>query len=115
MRHKLLFSLFSFLIVTLSAHSKQKDFVLNARQTVTVACSNSEEQVVHTALDMLTCDIRTVLSSTTQASESTGMIVVGRSGGATSSTNRGGCFRLERKTTGFSVDCVSGRKTGGSR
>ncbi len=80
MRHKLLFSLFSFLIVTLSAHSKQKDFVLNARQTVTVACSNSEEQVVHTALDMLTCDIRTVLSSTTQASESTGMIVVGTIG-----------------------------------
>lgn len=80
MRHKLLFSLFSFLIVTLSAHSKQKDFVLNARQTVTVACSNSEEQVVHTALDMLTCDIRTVLLSTTQASESTGMIVVGTIG-----------------------------------
>lgn len=80
MKHKLLFSLFSFLIAALSVHGKQKDFILNSKQTVTVACSSSEELVVHTALDMLVRDVQAVLSSTTQVNEKDGMIVVGTIG-----------------------------------
>ena len=69
MRHKLLFSFFIFLIVALPIRSK--DFVLTSGQTVVIACSPSEEQVVRTALEMLGRDIQTVLSSTTQTNEKT--------------------------------------------
>lgn len=78
MRHKLLFSFFIFLIVALPIRSK--DFVLTSGQTVVIACSPSEEQVVRTALEMLERDIQTVLSSTTQANEKTGEIVIGTVG-----------------------------------
>ena len=78
MRHKLLFSFFIFLIVALPIRSK--DFVLTSGQTVVIACSPSEEQVVRTALEMLGRDIQTVLSSTTQANEKTGEIVIGTVG-----------------------------------
>lgn len=80
MRHKFLFSLFSLLFVTLAIHSKQKDFVLTSGETVAISCSPSEGLVVHTALELLTRDIQTVLSSTAQVNESTGMIVVGTLG-----------------------------------
>ena len=78
MRHKLLFSFFIFLIVALPIRSK--DFVLTSGQTVVIACSPSEELVVRTALEMLERDIQTVLSSTTQANEKTGEIVIGTVG-----------------------------------
>ena len=78
MRHKLLFSFFIFLIVALPIRSK--DFVLTSGQTVVIACSPSEEQVVRTALEMLGRDIQTVLSSTTQTNEKTGEIVIGTVG-----------------------------------
>ena len=78
MRHKLLFSSFIFLIVALPIRSK--DFVLTSGQTVVIACSPSEELVVRTALEMLGRDIQTVLSSTTQANEKTGEIVIGTVG-----------------------------------
>lgn len=78
MRHKLLFSFFIFLIVALPIRSK--DFVLTSGQTVGIACSPSEELVVRTALEMLGRDIQTVLSSTTQANEKTGEIVIGTVG-----------------------------------
>ena len=78
MRHKLLFSFFIFLIVALPIRSK--DFVLTSGQTVVIACSPSEELVVRTALEMLGRDIQTVLSSTTQANEKTGEIVIGTVG-----------------------------------
>ena len=78
MRHKLLFSFFIFLIVALPIRSK--DFVLTSGQTVVIACSPSEEQVVRTALEMLERDIQTVLSSTTQTNEKTGEIVIGTVG-----------------------------------
>ena len=78
MRHKLLFPFFIFLIVALPIRSK--DFVLTSGQTVVIACSPSEELVVRTALEMLGRDIQTVLSSTTQANEKTGEIVIGTVG-----------------------------------
>ena len=78
MRHKLLFSFFIFLIVALPIRSK--DFVLTSGQTVVIACSPSEELVVRTALEMLGRDIQTILSSTTQANEKKGEIVIGTVG-----------------------------------
>ena len=50
---------------------------MTSGQTVVIACSPSEEQVVRTALEMLERDIQTVLSSTTQTNEKTGEIVIG--------------------------------------
>ena len=78
MRHKLLFPFFIFLMVALPIRSK--DFVLTSGQTVIIACSPFEELVVRTALEMLGRDIQTVLSSTTQANEKTGEIVIGTVG-----------------------------------
>lgn len=80
MRHKFLLPLFLFLIVTLTIHGKQKDFVLNAKQAVTVACNDSEEPVVHTALELLARDMQTVLSATVQVNENAGKIVAGTIG-----------------------------------
>ena len=96
MRHKLLFSFFIFLIVALPIRSK--DFVLTSGQTVVIACSPSEELVVRTALEMLGRDIQTVLSSTTQANEKTGEIVIGTVGQSEliSRTSTKGQIRMAR-------------------
>lgn len=81
MKYKLLFPLFNFLIVACAvAHGKQKEFVLNAGETVIIACSNAEERVVHTALEMLGRDVESVLSATLRRDETTGTIVVGTVG-----------------------------------
>lgn len=80
MRHILLFSFVISLIVALPVQGKQKDFLLTSGQMVEIACSPSEELVVRTALEMLSRDIQTVLSATTQVNEKAGTIIVGTLG-----------------------------------
>lgn len=80
MRHILLFSFVISLIVALPVQGKQKDFLLTSGQTVEIACSPSEELVVHTALEMLSRDIQAVLSAATQVNEKAGTIIVGTLG-----------------------------------
>lgn len=80
MRCKTLLPLFLFLMTVLSVQGKQKEFILQSGQTVTIACCNSEKLVVRTSLEMLGRDIRTVLSATTELSDKVGAIVVGTVG-----------------------------------
>ena len=77
MRCKTLLPLFLFLMTVLSVQGKQKEFILQSGQTVTIACCNSEKLVVRTSLEMLGRDIRTVLSATTELNDKVGAIVVG--------------------------------------
>lgn len=80
MRCKTLLPLFLFLMTVLSVQGKQKGFILQSGQTVTIACCNSEKLVVRTSLEMLGRDIRTVLSATTELNDKVGAIVVGTVG-----------------------------------
>ena len=80
MRCKTLLPLFLFLMTVLSVQGKQKEFILQSGQTVTIACCNSEKLVVRTSLEMLGRDIRTVLSATTELNDKVGAIVVGTVG-----------------------------------
>ena len=80
MRCKTLLPLFLFLKTVLSVQGKQKEFILQSGQTVTIACCNSEKLVVRTSLEMLGRDIRTVLSATTELNDKVGAIVVGTVG-----------------------------------
>ena len=80
MRCKTLLPLFLFLMTVLSVQGKQKKFILQSGQTVTIACCNSEKLVVRTSLEMLGRDIRTVLSATTELNDKVGAIVVGTVG-----------------------------------
>lgn len=80
MRCKTLLPLFLFLMTVLSVQGKQKEFILQSGQTVTIACCNSEKLVVRTSLEMLGHDIRTVLSATTELNDKVGAIVVGTVG-----------------------------------
>lgn len=97
MKHRLLFSFFISLIIALPIHSK--DFVLNSNQTVAIACHHSEDLIVHTALEMLSRDMQTVLSATTQMNEKAGEIVVGTAGQS----------ELVRRT-GVDVSVLKGKK-----
>ena len=80
MRCKTLLPLFLFLMTVLSVQGKQKEFILQSGQTVTIACCNSEKLVVRTSLEMLGRDIRTVLSATPELNDKVGAIVVGTVG-----------------------------------
>ena len=80
MRCKTLLPLFLFLMTVLSVQGKQKEFILQSGQTVTIACCNSEKLVVRTSLEMLGRDNRTVLSATTELNDKVGAIVVGTVG-----------------------------------
>ena len=80
MRCKTLLPLFLFLMTVLSVQGKQKEFILQSGQTVTIACCNSEKLVARTSLEMLGRDIRTVLSATTELNDKVGAIVVGTVG-----------------------------------
>ena len=80
MRCKTLLPLFLFFMTVLSVQGKQKEFILQSGQTVTIACCNSEKLVVRTSLEMLGRDIRTVLSATTELNDKVGAIVVGTVG-----------------------------------
>lgn len=80
MKNKILFSLVFLLTVALSVNGKHKEFVLSSGRTVEVACGNSEDLVVRTAMEMLTRDIRTVLSASVKVSEAGGEIIIGTLG-----------------------------------
>ena len=75
MRYKTLFFLLTFVWTALSVTGKQRDFVLQSGIPVPIACNSSEEQVVHTALELLRRDLQTVLSATAKVETNTGTIL----------------------------------------
>ena len=80
MRYKTLFFLLTFVWTALSVTGKQRDFVLQSGIPVSIACNSSEEQVVHTALELLRRDLQTVLSATAKVETNTGTILIGTAG-----------------------------------
>lgn len=80
MRYKTLFFLLTFVWTALSVTGKQRDFVLQSGIPVPIACNSSEEQVVHTALELLRRDLQTVLSATAKVETNTGTILIGTAG-----------------------------------
>ena len=80
MRYKTLFFLLSFVWTALSVTGKQRDFVLQSGIPVPIVCNSSEEQVVHTALELLRRDLQTVLSATAKVETNTGTILIGTAG-----------------------------------
>lgn len=80
MRGERFLFLFFLLTTVMLVHGKRRDFILTSRQTVTVACSPSEEPVVHTALEMLKSDVRAVLSTDIRIDGTEGVIRVGTIG-----------------------------------
>ena len=76
MRYKTLFFLLPFVWTALSVTGKQRDFVLQSGIPVPIACNSSEEQVVHTALELLRRDLQTVLSATAKVETNTGTIII---------------------------------------
>lgn len=80
MRYKTLFFLLTFVWTALSVTGKQRDFVLQSGIPVSIACNSSEEQIVHTALELLRRDLQTVLSATAKVETNTGTILIGTAG-----------------------------------
>lgn len=80
MRGERFLFLFFLLTTVMPVHGKRRDFILTSRQTVTVACSPSEEPVVHTALEILKSDVRAVLSTDIRIDGTEGAIRVGTIG-----------------------------------
>ena len=80
MRYKTLFFLLTFVWTALSVTGKQRYFVLQSGIPVPIACNSSEEQVVHTALELLRRDLQTVLSATAKVETNTGTILIGTAG-----------------------------------
>ena len=80
MRYKTLFFLLTFVWTALSVTGKQRVFVLQSGIPVPIACNSSEEQVVHTALELLRRDLQTVLSATAKVETNTGTILIGTAG-----------------------------------
>lgn len=80
MRHKTLLSFLIFIMVVMTVNGKQKDFILKSGQAVVIGCSNSEELVVRTSLEMLCRDLQAVLSVTAGVNEKAGDIIVGTVG-----------------------------------
>ncbi len=80
MRYKTLFFLLTFVWTALSVTGKQRDFVLQSGIPVPITCNSSEEQVVHTALELLRRDLQTVLSATAKVETNTGTILIGTAG-----------------------------------
>ena len=62
MKYKKLISFLAFFLAVLSVYG-QNPFVLKSGEPVTVACGNSEEEVVHTALNLLNRDVESVFST----------------------------------------------------
>ena len=81
MKYKKLISFLAFFLAVLSVYG-QNPFVLKSGEPVTIACGNSEEEVVHTALNLLNRDVESVFSTriiVTPESKK-GMIIVGTIG-----------------------------------
>lgn len=64
MKYKKLISFLAFFVAVLSVYG-QRPFVLKSGQTVTIACSDSEEEVVRTALNLFNRDVTSVFSAST--------------------------------------------------
>lgn len=81
MKYKKLISILPLLIVSLSVYG-QPGFVLKSGQPVTIVCSDSEEEVVHTALNLFNRDFETVFSAKTVITpeDKKGTIIVGTIG-----------------------------------
>lgn len=62
MKYKKLISFLAFFLAVLSVYG-QHPFVLKSGEPVTIACGNSEEEVVHTALNLLNRDVESVFST----------------------------------------------------
>ena len=62
MKYKKLISFLAFFLAVLSVYG-QNPFVLKSGEPVTIACGNSEEEVVHTALNLLNRDVESVFST----------------------------------------------------
>lgn len=77
---KILFSIFAFAVLTLSARGKQQDFVIQSGGVVAIACSGSEAPVVRTSLELLCRDLQTVLSATANVDANIGNMIVGTAG-----------------------------------
>ena len=56
MKYKKLISFLAFFLAVLSVYG-QNPFILKSGEPVTIACGNSEEEVVHTALNLLNRDV----------------------------------------------------------
>ena len=81
MKYKILISFLAFFLAVLSVYG-QNPFILKSGEPVTIACGNSEEEVVHTALNLLNRDVESVFSTriiVTPESKK-GMIIVGTIG-----------------------------------
>ena len=81
MKYKKLISFLAFFLAVLSVYG-QNPFILKSGEPVTIACGNSEEEVVHTALNLLNRDVESVFSTriiVTPESKK-GMIIVGTIG-----------------------------------
>ncbi len=75
------YSFLAFFLAVLSVYG-QNPFILKSGEPVTIACGNSEEEVVHTALNLLNRDVESVFSTriiVTPESKK-GMIIVGTIG-----------------------------------
>lgn len=81
MKYRKIISFWVLLIVALSVYG-QRDFVLKSGQAVTIACSDSEEKVVHTALNLFGRDFKSVFSAETvfTSDYTKGTIIVGTLG-----------------------------------
>lgn len=66
----------AFLFVVLTTYGQQ-DFVLNSNQPITISCRDSEAEVVHTALKLLSRDLEGVLSAKPSMVPQEGTIIVG--------------------------------------
>ena len=98
MKYKKLISFLAFFLAVLSVYG-QNPFVLKSGEPVTVACGNSEEEVVHTALNLLNRDVESVFSTriiVTPESKK-GMIIVGTIGQSNLIDSGGQMRRLQRK------------------
>ena len=62
MKYKKLISFLAFFLAVLSVYG-QNPFILKSGEPVTIACGNSEEEVVHTALNLLNRDVESVFST----------------------------------------------------
>lgn len=76
MKYKKLISFLAFFFFVLTVYG-QRDFVLNANQSLTIACRDSEAEVVHTALNLLNRDLASVLSVESQVASQRGDILIG--------------------------------------
>lgn len=72
--------LFLFFLMAVLSACEQRCFILKSGQPVTIACSDSEAKVVHTALNLLNRDLESVFSVSSQVTSNDGTVIVGTIG-----------------------------------